>query len=81
MTTADQKGDLTSVTIKTTQGSEYVFPDVPRSMLKTIIEQHGWQAAGSVLMVNVSGAVMSLPARIVQTVSYDGEVKWTGSPA
>jgi hypothetical protein len=81
MTTADQKSDLVVVTIKTLQGSEYVFPDVPRSMLKTIIEQHGWQTAGSVLMVNVSGAVMSLPSRIVATVSYDGEVKWTGSPA
>lgn len=80
MSMADQKSDLTVVTIKTTQGSEYVFPDVPRSMLKTIAE-HGWKAAGSVLMVNVSGAVLSLPARIVETVSYDGEVKWNGSPA
>jgi hypothetical protein len=71
----------TTVTVKTKQGSEYSFPDVPRATLQTMINQSGWNVAGSVLIVNVSGAVLSMPARIVDTLSYDGEVKWTGSPA
>jgi hypothetical protein len=72
---------MTTVTIKTKQGSDYSFPDVPRATLQTMIEQRGWNEAGSVLIVNVSGALLSMPARIVDTLSYDGEVRWTGSPA
>jgi hypothetical protein len=78
---ADPTSDLVVVTITTKQGSEYRFPDVPRDMLKNLLANQGWNAAGSVLIVNVSGAVVSLPARIVATVSWDGEVKWNGSPA
>jgi hypothetical protein len=71
----------TTVTIKTRQGSEYCFPDVPRATLATMINQRGWDASGSVLIVNLSGACLSVPLRIVDTLSYDGAVKWTGSPA
>lgn len=73
--------DLVVVTIKTKQGSEYVFPDVPRSMLDTVIKQQGWNGCGVIVLVNISGASMSMPARIADTLSYDGEVRWTGSPA
>jgi hypothetical protein len=72
--------DLTVVTIKTREGSEYRFPDVPRSMLKNILEKNGWGSSGQVTLVNISSACLALPARIVETLSYDGEVKWTGSP-
>lgn len=71
--------DLTIVTVQTKEGSIYSFPDVPRSVLETVIRQQGWNAAGSVILVNISSACLSLPARIVASLSYDGEVKWTGS--
>jgi hypothetical protein len=73
--------DLTVVTIKTHQGSEYIFPDVPRSMLENVIKGQGWNACGIIVLVNVSGASMSMPSRIAATLSYDGEVRWTGSAA
>jgi hypothetical protein len=73
--------DLVEVTIKTKQGSEYRFPDVARGMLNTVIKGQGWIAVDKIILVNISGAVLSLPARIAATLSYDGEVKWTGSPA
>ncbi len=72
--------DLTVVTVKTKEGSEYCFPDVPRSMLKNILANRGWNCTGQVALVNISGACLVMPARIVATLSYDGEVKWTGSP-
>jgi hypothetical protein len=73
--------DLVVVTVKTKQGSEYSFPDVPRSMIETVIKNQGWGSAGSVVVVNISGACLTMPARIVDTLCFDGEVKWTGSPA
>jgi hypothetical protein len=73
--------DLVEVSIKTKQGSEYRFPDVPRGMLATVIKNQGWHTVGTIILVNISGASLSLPTRIAETLSYDGEVKWTGSPA
>jgi hypothetical protein len=73
--------DLVVVTIKTKTGSEYRFPDVPRLTLENVIKLQGWNSCGVIVLVNVSGASMSMPARIAESLSYDGEVRWTGSAA
>jgi len=74
--------DLTEVTIKTRLQATYVFPDMPRSMLDNVIRLSGWEKTGRLVLVNVSGSVLTLEARIVESVSYDGEVRWGGcSPA
>ncbi len=68
--------DLVVVTVESHLGSTYTFPDMPRAMLETIIKSSGWESVGRMILVNVSGAVLSIEARVVKTVSYDGEVKW-----
>lgn len=70
--------DCTVVTIETTLGAAYQFPDMPRSMMQTIIEKSGWAEHGNLVMVNVSGAVINIPSRVVKTISFDGEVKAHG---
>ena len=67
--------DLTSVRVVTFLGAEYVFPDVPRAMAQTVVLESAWQTLGSFVLVNVSGASMSIPARVVKTVAWDGEVR------
>ena len=68
--------DLVIVTIKTTQDSEYIFPDMSRQMLENVIKNSGWLADSNVVLVNVSGACLVIAARIVKSLSYDGEVRW-----
>lgn len=76
--------DLVEVTVETSLGAKYVFPDMPRTTLDNVIQLKGWKYENPFILVNVSGACLSVPMRIVATVSYDGEVKWKGpacSPA
>lgn len=69
--------DLTSVAVETFLGASYVFPDVPRSMVQTVALESTWQTLGTFVLVNVSGASLSVPARIIKTISWDGEVRVT----
>ena len=64
--------ELIVVTVETREGALYVFPDVPRSTMTTAVERIDWARLEVFVLVNVSGAVLSLPSRIVNTISYDG---------
>lgn len=75
-----QGSDLVDVIVETHLKARYVFPDMPRQMLNNVIQYSGWERTGQFVLVNVSGAVLTMPARLVKTVSYDGEVKWTNAP-
>lgn len=70
--------DLVVVDVLTHTGSRYSFPDVPRGTLESVIESGVWKAHEVFILVNVSGASLSLPGRIVKTVSWDGKVKSYG---
>lgn len=70
--------DLKSVEVRTHEGALYVFPDVPEDMLKNVVVAGNWKTAGAFILVNVSGASLSLPARIVKNVSWDGKVQVDG---
>ena len=70
--------DLVEVTLETLLSARYVFPDMPRSALtEGLLKAH--IATGKVTLVNVSGAVLTLPSRIVRSISFDGEVKWVNA--
>jgi hypothetical protein len=72
--------DLVDVIVETHLGARYVFPDMPRTMLDNVIQLSGWERTGQFVLVNVSSAVLTMPARLVKSVAYDGEVKWTNAP-
>jgi len=69
--------DLTSVEIETLLGARYVFPDMPRQLLEQEIMRGAWNE-GQLTLVNVSNACLTLPNRIVKTLSFDGQVRWRG---
>lgn len=73
--------DLVEVIVETHLGAKHVFPDMPRGALASVIELGGWTKTGRLVMVNVSAAVLTMDARLVKSVTYDGEVKWPASPA
>jgi hypothetical protein len=72
--------DLVTVTVETHLGAKYVFPDMPRHALDNVIKGAVWKSSGHLVLVNVSAAVLSLEARLVKCVEYDGEVKWGDAP-
>lgn len=72
--------DLVEVTVETHLGARHVFPDMPRDMLKNIIEKSGWTQIGRVVLVNISGAVLTLESRTVRCISFDGKVQWGDAP-
>jgi hypothetical protein len=68
--------ELVEVTIETSLGARYVFPDMPRSTLTDGFLKANASVGGKVSLSNVSDAFLSLPSRIVRSISFDGEVKW-----
>jgi hypothetical protein len=70
--------DLTNVEVTTREGAVYAFPDMPHSTLETVLQHSNWVANGVLILVNVSGALLSLPARVVDTISWDGKVQYHG---
>lgn len=64
--------DLGTVKVVTLLGAEYVFPDMPRASLDSLVLHTAWEN-GSLALVNVSGSVLSLPARIVASVTWNND--------
>ncbi len=72
---------LVDVTVETLSGKLHVFPDMPRDMLDTLLKDAGWVKTGRLVLVNVSASVLTIEARIVRCVSYDGAVRWRNAAA
>jgi|HubBroStandDraft_3_1064219.scaffolds.fasta_scaffold443813_2 hypothetical protein len=70
------KSELVEVTVETLLGARYVFPDMPRSTLTDGFLKANASVGGKLSLANVSGAFLSLPSRIVRSISFDGEVRW-----
>ena len=68
--------DYTDVTVETLLGSKYVFPDMPVSTMNNLISRNLFVSTGRLVLVNTSAAVLSMEARIVRCISYNGEVRW-----
>lgn len=69
--------ELVKVTIETSLGSTYEFPDMTRSAVERLIKDN-ISFQGDLTLANVSGAVMVIPTRIIKTLAVNGEVKWSG---
>lgn len=72
--------DCTVVTITTLQGGTYEFPDMPRAMLKTVLSSP-WHQHDSFILVNVYGSVLSMQARLIKSIWFDGELQVSGPNA
>lgn len=69
---------LRELKITTTMGAEYRFPDV--SLEDPTVEKMLRRPSGhDIVALNVSGAVLTIPLRIVATVHLGDELLWTRS--
>jgi len=66
---------LTEVEFWTSLDAIYIFPDVDEAELLRLVS--GFHHAGQVTLVNVSGACLVLPSRIVTKIFIGGIEKWT----
>ncbi len=68
---AEETANLGLVSIVTTQGSAYVFADMDLSELRRVLPESGRipEDQPTITLMNVSIAVLSLPFRIVKSVS------------
>ena len=71
--------DLVEVVVETLQGSRYVFPDMNRENVVSVLPPSGRvpESVTFLMFYNYSGSVMSLPIRIVKEVRVGEEVLWT----
>jgi hypothetical protein len=69
--------ELVHVTIETTLGAIYKFPDMTRDAVERIIKDN-ISFQGDLVLTNVSKAVLVLPTRIIKTLAINDEVKWRG---
>lgn len=77
--------DLCTVCVTTREGAKYLFPDMSLAQLRGVLPESGRikEDMPSLMMVNVSLAVLSLPFRVIKTIEaktkvpgWDGEVLW-----
>ena len=77
--------DLCTVHVTTHEGAEYVFPDMSLIQLKSVLPPSGriMENMPSLMVVNVSLAVLSLPFRVIKRIEvktrepgWDGEILW-----
>lgn len=71
--------DLLAVEIETTTGARYIFPDVARAMLENALQFGAWGLVDNVILVNIHGACISVPKRVVTRLVQGEEVFWSNS--
>lgn len=69
---------LVEVEIVTRQGARYVFPDMNADNLSSVLPPTGRvpDSISYLMLYNYSGAVVSIPIRIVEQVRVGEEVLW-----
>ena len=75
MTTQEQP-KLVKVKIETQLGAIYEFPDMALATMEALIASETLHGFAQVSLVNQSGSCLVVPARIINTISIDGEIKW-----
>lgn len=72
------KVDLVTVGIETTLGARYSFPDVEREALDKLVmrSDNNELVLDSLLITNVSQAVLTVPSRIVKKITVEGKDWW-----
>lgn len=71
--------ELGVVKVVTRQKSEYIFPDMPKQVVRSVIPESGRIPADqpALVMLNASQAVLTLPLRVVGEIYIDEELVWT----
>lgn len=71
-------GRLVEVVVTTKEGARYTFPDMSEDDMRKVLPESGRVLSNmpSLMMVNVSVAVLTIPFRIIKTVEVGGEVLW-----
>lgn len=72
---------LVTVEVRSQLGAVYSFPDMDSSTLAPLLDGMRNPSSTQLTLVNVSGAALCIPVRIVAAVLVDGEERWTASPA
>lgn len=67
--------DLQTVVVETLEGDLYRFPSMPSDMIKTAARSKS-PSVTSLTLVNVSGATLVLPWRIVRRLVVGEEEVW-----
>jgi hypothetical protein len=70
---------LALLQLQTKSGATYVFPDMDVDAVKKILPEAGRLPAedtSSLILTNITGAVLVVPLRVVACVLLDNEVVW-----
>jgi hypothetical protein len=70
--------ELVTVGIETSLGAHYSFPDMERGALDRLVmrDDNNKLLLESLLLTNVSRAVLTLPSRIIKKITVNGEDWW-----
>lgn len=64
-----------TVGIETKTGARYSFPDMSRDEVFKVLGPQ-LLGASNLTLVNISGACLTLPMRIISAIAIDDEVTW-----
>lgn len=77
---ADPSHVFGNVKVETFEEDIYLFPNMNITILKSMLPENGRrpEAMPALIMVNADMATITIPFRIIETISVDTEVLWHG---
>lgn len=70
---------LVDLTFETSLGAKYIFPDMEKRDVDELVAM--MPRPKDIVLVNASGACLTVPSRIITLLFVDGEERWRRSPA
>lgn len=67
---------LATVTITTELDAVYTLPDMFVGSVESLTNSENLHGFAQISLVNVSGACLIMPSRIIKTIAVNGEVVW-----
>lgn len=68
--------ELVEVSLTTSLGAKYMFPDMPKHVVETLLTENAFLQFGHLSLVNQSMASLILPTRILEVIVVNGEERW-----
>lgn len=70
------RSEYCQVTVKLKGGSQHEFPDMSENEVTKVLRFLGSDVT-TLSMVNIHGACLTMPMRVVQSIVVNGRVLWT----
>jgi len=75
----EEEVPLLVVGIETKLGAQYLFPDVPATIIEPLLKNEGFRRFEQLSLVNASKSCLVINTRTIRYIFLNGELKWAST--